>query len=287
MMFIFDTDTPITKVIPNLIKKYDECGVIRYIAPGSANAWKCITISEARAIQATNGKIKLGLVYETNGKPRGTATGANDGVYASLMLSRFGVPKGGFLAYTSDEDTPNNLVAVGQAFEAFFDQLKDKDGYMVNRVAYAAGATYDYLLSKGFIDSKGRWPTQSMGFNKTRADIIAGDYDLRQMLPMRVFDLDTDPEELHPGVTLDDLGFFIPNIPAPVLPDFVFPHTASSDDVIALQTALNYKNNAGLTIDGIYGAATTTAVDNFQKAHNLTIDGLAGHETITTLKGLS
>jgi hypothetical protein len=154
-MLIFDTDQPITSVIPTLLKNQDSdpIVVIRYIAPGNANAWKCITPTEALAIQATGGKILLGLVYETNGRPSGAAVGASDGAYARQMIDLYGVPQGGFLAYTSGEDTPSDLDDVGAAFTAFYGQMTAPGGgFLVRRVAYAAGATCDYLKAHGEID---------------------------------------------------------------------------------------------------------------------------------------
>jgi murein L,D-transpeptidase YcbB/YkuD len=137
-------------------------------------------------------------------------------------------------------------------------------------------------MSRGLIDV--RWPTQSMGFTDTRKDIEKGDWDLRQLLSSKICGLDTDQDLMR---TDKPLGFFTPNLAAPSLPDEVLPHTASTEDVEALQNALNAKAAAGLTVDGQYGPATTGAVMAFQKAHGLTVDGVAGIATISTLKGLA
>ena len=50
-------------------------------------------------------------------------------------------------------------------------------------------------------------------------------------------------------------------------------------DVKTLQTMLNKVNNAGLTVDGIFGAGTRTAVRNYQSSRGLTVDGIAGKNT--------
>jgi len=50
------------------------------------------------------------------------------------------------------------------------------------------------------------------------------------------------------------------------------------------QTALNLLLNASLQIDGIYGAATKTAVTRFQAANNLEADGWAGTKTADALR---
>ncbi|MQS16189.1 hypothetical protein F7Q99_29160 [Streptomyces kaniharaensis] len=57
---------------------------------------------------------------------------------------------------------------------------------------------------------------------------------------------------------------------------------ASGPCVSTLQTMLN-KFGAGLTVDGQFGAATDTAVRNFQASHGLTIDGVVGTGTKNAL----
>ena len=46
-----------------------------------------------------------------------------------------------------------------------------------------------------------------------------------------------------------------------------------------LQVLLNYYNDAGLSIDGDYGALTRKAVADYQMKHSLEVDGVAGTET--------
>ncbi|MCC8151264.1 MAG: peptidoglycan-binding protein [Lachnospiraceae bacterium] len=50
-----------------------------------------------------------------------------------------------------------------------------------------------------------------------------------------------------------------------------------------LQNALNQYQNAGLTVDGDYGSATTAAVKTFQSSTGLTVDGQAGVQTVSML----
>lgn len=58
------------------------------------------------------------------------------------------------------------------------------------------------------------------------------------------------------------------------------------DDVLELQQRLNQLGfDAGLQ-DGIYGASTRAAVEEFQRNVGLTVDGLAGPSTIETLRRL-
>jgi peptidoglycan hydrolase-like protein with peptidoglycan-binding domain len=50
-----------------------------------------------------------------------------------------------------------------------------------------------------------------------------------------------------------------------------------------LQESLNKLNNAGLEVDGDYGAATNKAVAVYQKARGLNVDGWAGPETVALI----
>jgi peptidoglycan hydrolase-like protein with peptidoglycan-binding domain len=126
-----------------------------------------------------------------------------------------------------------------------------------------------------------------MSFDGSRSDVASGDYDLQQLLRDPILGLDADPNVLRSGLTPADPGFFVPNVTAPSLSDSVLPSQASTEDVVALQLALNAKDNAGLTVDGRYGPATTDAVEAFQKQHGLTVDGLAGPPTIAAIKALT
>jgi peptidoglycan hydrolase-like protein with peptidoglycan-binding domain len=58
---------------------------------------------------------------------------------------------------------------------------------------------------------------------------------------------------------------------------------ASGPDVVALQQRLTALGYATGTADGTFGAATETAVMNFQKAKNLPADGVVGATTWAAL----
>lgn len=62
--------------------------------------------------------------------------------------------------------------------------------------------------------------------------------------------------------------------------------SALISDIKNLQTLLN-KNGAKLTVDGIIGSATVSAIKSFQKKKGLSQDGIAGSNTIKALKNTS
>lgn len=50
-----------------------------------------------------------------------------------------------------------------------------------------------------------------------------------------------------------------------------------------LQWELNQSENAGLSVDGVFGKATDTALREFQKKYKLTVDGNCGKATRSKL----
>ena len=59
---------------------------------------------------------------------------------------------------------------------------------------------------------------------------------------------------------------------------------SQGDDVKTLQTMLN-NNGYSLSVDGIFGSATRSAVEDYQKKNNLTVDGIVGTNTWGALTG--
>jgi hypothetical protein len=57
-------------------------------------------------------------------------------------------------------------------------------------------------------------------------------------------------------------------------------------DVLAVQQALNQRNNAGLATDGVYSPLTRDAVIAWQQREHIAVDGIVGPQTRTSL-GLS
>ena len=51
------------------------------------------------------------------------------------------------------------------------------------------------------------------------------------------------------------------------------------EQVKCLQTKLNQNESLNLSLDGIFGPITKSAVMNFQRLHNLVVDGIVGPMT--------
>jgi N-acetylmuramoyl-L-alanine amidase len=61
---------------------------------------------------------------------------------------------------------------------------------------------------------------------------------------------------------------------------------STGSEVTKLQECLNTLMNAGLSVDGIFGSATESAVKKFQKKYALEVDGIVGPKTIEKLNKL-
>ena len=58
---------------------------------------------------------------------------------------------------------------------------------------------------------------------------------------------------------------------------------STGEEVKTLQTALN-RAGCDITVDGIFGSKTTTAVKEIQKRYKLTVDGIVGKQTWSVLQ---
>ncbi len=205
---ILDTDDNTTTHLPRL-KAAGVTTVIRYLA--RSHSWKTVTPNEAKAI--ANAGLKLGLVFETTGKPHGSSEGNLDGEAAVKYAKEVGAPPGAVIWYAVDYDpNPLNMPGIEQAFVSFGKKVKDA-GYRVG--AYASGYCNGILYEKKIITM--RWLTQSLGFRGTRAAIKNKEYELLQLLPKTVAGLDVDPDmQLIPN---GDIGDFVPFSPTPAQPE--------------------------------------------------------------------
>jgi peptidoglycan hydrolase-like protein with peptidoglycan-binding domain len=54
--------------------------------------------------------------------------------------------------------------------------------------------------------------------------------------------------------------------------------------VACVQKAMNYLDDAGLSVDSDFGPATRSAVETYQSDHGLSADGIVGPDTGTSIK---
>ncbi len=228
---IVDTSDDTTGSLPAL-KAAGIGTVIRYMARSQAASHNKVLVTPAEAHAVAAAGMNLGLVFETDGHPSGTSTGAVDGRAALATAAQCGAPRGACLYYAVDYDAPAaDMPGVTAAFAAFRGAVAPT--YRVG--AYASGSVCDQLLAAGLVEF--RWLTQSMGFAGTRASVAAGRYELLQHLPQTIAGLDCDPNTTRePNL---DIGVFVPfgMLPAaPTLPLPAPPVDAVSDIPAWLQT---------------------------------------------------
>lgn len=228
ILFLDTSDRMTAAQVNHLCDLSNKVVVIRYFS--RVPAWKTLTNEECLYIEQANeslskhgGYFLLGIVHEIGADPGSGVNGKYDGAYCRVRLAQIGAPTGAWIAPAVDEDWPQNPDHQNRLIDyvkAFFSQLVDQEGKpTVRRALYAAGAGLDLAYQVNAIDLGGRWATQSLGFNGTRAALAAGRVDVEQLLPKKIAGLDADPNVFHPrmladGKTPKDWGFFVPRVSA-------------------------------------------------------------------------
>lgn len=185
----------------------------RYISRYKSS-WKVTNLVECDAIKAAHAQLSavggfclMWLIYEDDGKPRSAGQGASDAVVTRSWISWLNWPRGGLIAYTSDEDGP--VAPVCAATGAYFNGLKDSNGFIVKRGLYASGIVLEAAYGKGLIDV--RWPTMSLGFTGTREALRKGEYEIDQLVDVNFSGKDIDPDVIRNGLDPLTLGFAVPD----------------------------------------------------------------------------
>ena len=190
--------------------------VIRYLALG--HSWKTVTAGEARAMAAAG--VRLGLVFEVDGKPHGSAIGGRDGNEALAGARNAGAPDGAIIWYAVDYDpSPNEMPGIVNAFRAF----RDKVGPTYRVGAYCSGYCAQALINADAVDTtrdrtSGQslpciWITQSLGFRGSRDYLNSGKpFVLFQLMPGNTAGLDVDPNIVWHNYLGEnvDIGDFLP-----------------------------------------------------------------------------
>src|SRR5215831_11751146 len=205
-MMILDTPDNVTRRIPAL-KTAGVKTVLRYMS--AVHSWKTVSVSEARALGQAG--IKLGLIYETDGKPYGTAEGQKDGHLAFMGAKELGAPGSddpdmfgkAVIWYTVDYDPgPSEIGGIIAAFTAFRHQV----GPYYRVGAYCSGYCAQKLVEAERLDWTNDkklpmvWITQSLGFRGTRNYLKSGQWVMFQKMPTHLAGLDIDPDTTIHGV---------------------------------------------------------------------------------------
>jgi hypothetical protein len=149
------------------------------------HSWKTCSVSEARAIAEAG--LRLGLIFETDGKPYGTQEGKRDGHAAYLAGRELGAPGSdvpdcpgrAVWWYCVDYDPgPSEIGGIIAAFTAFRTEVRPY--YRVG--AYCSGYCAEKLVEAERVDmtDDGKlpliWITQSLGFRGTRNYLKSGQW---------------------------------------------------------------------------------------------------------------
>lgn len=252
----------------------------RYIGwdsvPGFSSIGKNLTHAEAVALHNAGISVFVSFEYADNAATHGRSQGAKDGTLASQQLAALGAPPlmGVYFAVDIDiqdyaphlPDTKANARAklgpVGDYFQAINEQ---KPSYRVG--VYGGYYAVKRVLDAGLASLAWQTVAWSGGQRDSRAQI----YQTTGNARIGGADLD-----IHEG-TVADFGQWTA---APVKPGPpVLQQGMTGASVRALQTALNKAGFGPLTVDGVFGPATTGAVRSYQRNKGLAVDGIAGPAT--------
>jgi peptidoglycan hydrolase-like protein with peptidoglycan-binding domain len=208
---------------------------------------------------------------------KGTAE-ADDAVNAAGAL---GIPPGSVLyndmeAYSSTYST--NVLNYLNAWTA---ELHVK-GYKSGVYSSLFSGVHDLNANYGPASPDVIWFASYTGVKSTNTSYIDPTHWANHQ---RAHQYSGNVNETHGGYTLNIDGDYMDvqvagtgtQPPAPSWPLVAYGDTGGR--VKTVQYLLNQQQNAGLTVDGIFGTGTLNAVEAFQSAHGLTVDGQIGSQT--------
>jgi Domain of unknown function (DUF1906)/Putative peptidoglycan binding domain len=236
--------------------------ICRYLSNDPA---KNLTKAEAGAALAAGIDVVLDWEYGANAMRNGYAQGVADATVAQQQAAALGFPAAPIYFSCDFDATPADQTAInayldGVASVIGLDRTGIYGGYWpVSRAFDAGKVTYGW---QAYAWSGGNWDSRAQIRQTENGVTVAG--------------VNADWDE---SMTADFGQVSVSPDPYPTLSE-----GAAGAAVTALQTRLNDWNaNPQLTVDGIFGPDTLTAVKAFQTAHHLTADGIVGAATWAAL----
>jgi hypothetical protein len=244
--------------------------VCRYLSGGNS---KDITATELH--NWVTGGIQVVFVWETTGTDMTSyANGVNDALAANAELNRIGAA-GSPVFFACDEQFTSDLVGymrgvnsvLGIARSGIYGGLNTISVAFNNGVVKYGWQTYAW--------SGGAWDNRAL---------------LRQYLNGSSYDHDEAAFWSSPSIltTSSDYGQWPrPSSPTPVPPgpiqEPVLSIGATGSAVVLLQQLLQVHGSPQLVADGVFGPITQYTVRGFQRYRGLTVDGIVGPQTWSAL----